>query len=216
MNVNVIVQNEPIKVYKGGLRSDYVFEYLNSNNYSFVSSNIYGLIGHYGSGNWALSQIIAGRTKKHKTQIYVDGNNVSYKDLRNMCCYIGYEHNIGYLSFARNHTLKATIEQGIIKTNNNIDTVESIAEEFELSYDRIDRKFKFLGNEHWRASLAIGQAWQKRIYCAPFLDGKNWGSYYSIQLEKWLKLLKQKNSIVILPVSDEECIKSIADKLYYF
>ena len=214
MEVKAALTRSEIKILTGHNR----FEYENcaDGEYIFNSSKIYGLIGAKGSGNTALPYLLTGWSKADSISITIDGRSVSPKEMRNISCYIGHQHYYDIFPFHKNLTVKKAIENGIKKSHNSSQTFQTIKERFSLTDERENRRFKYIGNEHWRASLAIGYAHGKTVYCAGFLDSAMWEKYYSIMLERWLNVLKDDGAIVLIPTDDEKCFGDFFDETYYF
>lgn len=216
MELKVSLSEEKTKNQAIDYKTDHQYEKAKSLEYSFYSSKCYGLIGNPESGNWDLSYLLTGWQKLSNNTITIDGKDASSKDLRNISCYIGHEHYYDIKPLHKHKSIKKSIEAGIKKSRKDNLTFQDIKNKFELSSERVNRRFKETGNEHWRASLAIGYAYNKKIYCSPFLEGCLWEKYYSIMLEKWLNILKNEDSIIIIPTDNEECVHNLVDERYYF
>lgn len=211
-----IFDSEKIKIRVNDYKREFQYENLKIGEYSFTSSTCYGLIGEAGSGNWALSYLITGWSKLQGSKILIDGSETSENRLRNISCYVGRSHYYDIEPFHKQISVKKAIELGIKKTQTDSANFQDIKNKFDLSTERVDRRFNQIGNEHWRASLAIGYAYNKKIYCLPFLESSQWENYYSIMLEKWLNILKNEESIIIIPTDNEETVGKLIDKVYYF
>lgn len=215
MEVKVSLSESGIKI-TGAYKTEYIYENAQNGDYTFHSSKIYGLVGSEGSGNRALSYLLTGWSKSNNISITIDGQSVSPKELRNISCYIGHQHYYDLFPFHKHLSVKKAIENGIKKSRNSSQTFQTIKEKFDLTDERENRRFKYIGNEHWRASLAVGYAYGKSIYCAGFLDSAMWEKYYSVMLAKWLNILKDDGAIVLIPTDDEKCLGNFVDEVYYF
>lgn len=148
MELSVSLLDAKIKIARSNYKSDFIYENAKSGEYTFRSSKIYGLIGSRGSGNWALSYLLTGWSRAKNIKIMVDGKDFPLKEMRNICCYIGREHYYDVYPIKKRLTVKKTIEIGLKKSGNTIDTFQSVKEIFSLTSERENRSFKYLGNEH--------------------------------------------------------------------
>ncbi len=183
--------------------------------YSFIFPGIYGLIGNLGSGNHALSYVLTGNAKIDKCEFILDDKVLHLKDLREISCYIGHPHNDLFPLFNSHYSLKKTISNGLKQSHSSY-KLNDIVQKFELSPERIDRPFKYLGNERWRASIAISYAFGRKIFCSNYFSRETWSSYYELAIKRWVKLIKEDGGIVLLPTNDESVISDLVDQVYYF
>ena len=71
----------------------------------------------------------------------------------------------------KNAVIKKSIEKALIK-NQYTEEFDVIAEKFILTEPRYDRKLFQLSRERWRATAALGFAYRKKIYYAPYKSSK--------------------------------------------
>jgi ABC-type glutathione transport system ATPase component len=207
---------------------------ISSFNMTIEAGKIYGIVGPLGSGGWLLSSLLCGRDKHFfsidQDKITVNGYPATIQLLENISCYIGegvaefpYRTFKTYPGYIRRRiqgikTVYESIQTAINSSNNRYNLTE-IAKMFELTGldepGRIHRPFEFLSGERWRASLAIGFAFNKQLYCAPWLE-PDWVNYilsdYNI---KYIKLLKEYGASIVIPVSREDHLKGCADQVIY-
>ena len=208
MNVNVLTTDSKIKLNIGGKQK----LCLKKGNYDFISSRIYALVSAPNESGYALSCLLAGLVDLGKNQVRVDGNLLKLSELKKISCYIG----SGRQGFFNK---KLTVKQQVIKALNgssNPQTFDMIADKFALTPERLNRRFAYIGNEHWRASIAIAYAGKKQIYCAPFIDEQMWDNYLRIQMEIWLRMLRDEDCIVFLPVNGISKLGNLVDEAIYF
>lgn len=208
MTVNVLTTDSKIKLNVGGKRK----LCLKKGNYDFISSRIYALVGTPNESGYALSCLLAGLIDPGKNQIRVDDKLLKLSELKKISCFIGR----GQQGFFNK---KLTVKQQVIKSLNessNPQSFDMIAEKFALTPERLSRKFAYTGNEHWRASIAIAYAARKRIYCSPFIDEQVWDDYLRLQLEIWIRMLRDEDCVVFLPVSGISKFGDLADEVIYF
>lgn len=212
MTVNVSTMDSKIRLHTG----DKPKLCLKQGNYDFISSRVYAFVGDPNGGGYALSCLLAGLADPGKNQVRVDGNLLDLSELKKISCYIG----CGLQGFLNK---KLTVKQQIIKALNESADPKSfdrafdmIADKFALTPERINRRFAYTGNEHWRASIAIAYAGGKRIYCSPFIDEQIWEDHLRIQLETWIRMLRDEDRLVFLPVSGISKFRGLADEVIYF
>jgi len=208
MTVNVLTTDSKIRVHTGSKPKIFLKE----GNYDFISSKVYVLVGDPTGNGYALSCMLAGLTDLGKNQIKVDGKLLKMSELKKISCYIG----CGQQGFFNK---KFTVKQQIIKALNessNPQPFDMIADKFALTPERLNRRFAYTGNEHWRASIAIAYAANKRIYCSPFIDEQVWDDYLRLQLETWIRLLRDEDCVVFLPVSGINKLGDLADEVINF
>lgn len=208
MNINVLTVDSKIKLNIDGKHK----LCLKKGNYDFISSRIYALVSAPNEGGYALSCLLAGLFDLGKNQIKVDGNLLKLSELKKISCYIGCGQQ-GFLN------KKLTVKQQIIKALNessNTQSFDMIVDKFALTSERLNRRFAYTGNEHWRASIAIAYAGRKRIYCSPFLDEQIWDNYLQLQLETWIRLLRDEDCVVFLPVNEISKFHDLVDEAIYF
>lgn len=93
-------------------------------------------------------------------------------------------------------------------------SMEDIVHEFGLSEDRLGYKIGNYSWEAWRASVAIGYAMGKQIFCFPWLYSSRLldlvlNTAYFFYVDK----LKENGSIVILPSGNREILEDITDEI---
>lgn len=93
-------------------------------------------------------------------------------------------------------------------------TVEKIIELFGLSKDRLSYKVEELSWERWRASMAIGFAQGKSIYCFPWCSTM-WINDLILNsgIHRCIDIVKKYGSIIIIPTSKTESIEYLVDEV---
>jgi ABC-type multidrug transport system ATPase subunit len=208
------------KLYNyGGLR-----DYLNDFTYSFHSGRIYGVAGDFGLGGWALSYILAGRVKLGKDDnIMVDGVKANQKVLQKLTCYCG-DKNIDEPSFQGptftseifygKWTIREQIRKGLRESHSPY-SFDAIVKMFELSEGRLDRPMEYISNERWRATLAIGFAGGKRIFCCPLLSPIYLEYIMMKPMRDLWQFLKNQGAIIIIPVTNSKYLEKFADEIIH-
>ncbi|MGO4501192.1 hypothetical protein AB4114_35740 [Paenibacillus sp. 2RAB27] len=205
---------------------------------TFEGGKIYGIVGNLGAGGWGLSYILAGKElveDAYQNSIQVNGHKASADLLRSISCYIGegvseypYKPRRSYPNKLTRKvlgikTVAEQLEQGIAQSKNDYSLLE-IAKMFELSgiYEnnekqgRIHRPLEFQSGEVWRASMAIGFAYGKRLFTVPWMQTKHWSEYIIGEYnKKYIEILRNHNAIVIVPVSNESNLGNLADEIIF-
>ena len=193
------IGNKPLLHLKGG-------------EYEFETSKVYAFVGAADSGGYALSCLLSGQAALGKNEVRVDGSLINRHQLNKLSCFIGSgQQGI----FKKNLTVKRQII-GALDENENWQSYDYIAEKFGLTEQRADRRLAYTGNEHWRASIAIAYSARKRIYCSPFIDVDLWDKYLQLHLERWIRMLRDEDNVVLLPVSEKSRFTDLADEFIHF
>ena len=80
---------------------------------------------------------------------------------------------------------------------------------FELSEGRFEHSFEQTSGERWRISMAVGYAYEKSIYCFPWVNShflKNLSC-----LELCIKHLVSSGAIIIIPTTFPEVLGEMID-----
>lgn len=208
MTINVSTENSKIKVNINSKQK----LYLHSGDYEFTSSKIYALVGEPNGNGYALACLLSGMANLGKNQVKVDGVLLDEYKLKRISCFIG----SGRQGFFKNNF---TVKQQIIRSLDQVSNPQSfdeIMDKFWLTPERINRKLAYTGNEHWRASIAIAYAEKKRIYCTPFINEQIWDNYLQLQLERWIRMLRDEDCVVFLPVDGTSKFFDIVDEIIEF
>lgn len=176
-------------------------------SYNF-KPGIYIFEGECATGGWALSTILSGKDKLIQGQIRIDDKIVCNKELQKYGCYVGEDAGLKKWFGLVDMSVLEQIEYGIKNKLSYSNSVEEIKRIFKLSDERIKRKIKYFSGERWKASMAIGYALGKRIYCFPWMNSK-----LILQLENCLKTccqpLLESDATIIIPTTSHQVLKSI-------
>lgn len=186
-------------------------ETLSSFSYTFSSGNVYAIISEPGGGGWALSYLLAGRVRSYKGNIYINRELLHSRMLGKYGWYVGEEMQERTLtSFFRQKTVREQLES----CNLDSSVVDRLIDMFELSPSRLDRQIKYISNERWNASAAIGLGLGRQVFCFPWLDDM-WKSAIRERLRHCSEILRQNNCIVIIPTSNLQIINDFVDEIVY-
>lgn len=187
------------------------------NNIELIKGNLYGVVGEFGNGGAALSCGIAGLTNFYEGRIMIDDEEVSIDTLIKCSWYVGIDlnyHNAPNIFRRKNNITKKTIKEQIevgIRKNNSDYCVKDIQEMFKLSNERINRNIEYVSGERWKASVAIGFANGRNVFCYPWFNTKDIERFQE-QLHNTIAFLLNYGCIVILPTTKKENVKKISDK----
>lgn len=187
-------------------------DFINDNEFTFERGKIYGLIGEHGSGGEIISSLLSGRTDLNGNTVYFDDVKVSDVSIQNCGWYVGKaEYAKGLIK--RELSVKKAIGKAI-KNSHRYEVVNEVVEDFHLTPDRLDYKLSDYSGERLRASLAIGYASNKVIYCFPWM---NTAYFHDIILSsgvfRFFKRLKKEGCIIILPTSRIKNVAGLVDEV---
>lgn len=172
---------------------------LNNSEFSFTVG-INKMSGEIDSGIWAISYLLS--MYKYKPEDFVlfeqpraliNNEYVSLDELSKFSCYM----DKSYPLFAKNISVKELVMQGLEYSKIKC-TANDIKDLFSLSDQRFERPLTSAGNEIFRAMSAIAVAYDKQIFCFPWLSNKRFESYHD-NLTTLLQILENLKKIVIVP-----------------
>lgn len=175
----------------------------------FSSGKSYGIIGECGSGGWGLSYVLSGRDTCPKQKIFTNEKEISQEDLKRIGWYVGdgIERNS---VFNREKSIKKQLQLGV---KQNKHCVEEIVNKFNLSHDRLNQRLSELSWEKWRASIAIGYAHNKKIFCFPWLNTAQVNDLIlNTGFHIYSDILKKEGAIIIVPTDKKETLEFIVDE----
>lgn len=190
------------------LQDDYTMEKL----FCLKRGMIYGIIGEQGEGGELISSLLSGRIPIVNEEIYCDGKLADNVVLKQLGWYVGKPEYCGGIVKKQISVEKALLHA--IKKYKRYQNLNEVVEEFHLSPDKLHNKISKYSGEKWRASLAIGYASRKEIYCFSWM---NTACFNSILLSsgvfRFFKKLKEEGAIILLPTSRRENVIGLADEV---
>lgn len=178
-------------------------------NYKFVPG-VYVIKGEFGLGGWALTEILAGREQMFSGTIRADGLPLTPLQLKRYTCYVGDDLNIDKKLRFRKKTIHDQIQYAVDKGLGYGKSVDEIKKMFELSDRRFESVIQQTSGERWRISMAVGYAYEKNIYCFPWVNSRFLKSLMC--LETCFKYLVESGAIIIIPTTFPEVLEDIVDK----
>ena len=143
---------------------------------------------------------------------FYDNIKAYNKDIQSKGLYVG---KVEYSDciFQREISVKQAINKAI-RRYNRYENINEVIQEFGLTQGRVEYKLSKYSGERLRASLAIGYASNKIVYCFPWM---NTAYFYDIILSsgvfRFFNKLKEEGCIIILPTSREENVNGFVDKV---
>lgn len=183
---------------------------INHFDYEF-NQGINLIVGECATGGWAISCMLSGKNEIYGGKIFFDDIEVDQQYIKQCSCYVGEDAGLKKCFGLKKMTVREQIEYGInheLSFNNDI---KQIKKKFGLSNERFNRTIQYFSGERWKASMAIGYALGKRVYCFPWMNTKVI-VHLEDCLKQCLKVLLEVGAIIIIPSSKEGAIKSITNE----
>lgn len=185
---------------------------LYNEEFLFRQSKVYGVFCNHGEGGWGLSYLLSGKAPINDENIRVGSHIYDKNDYVEEGWYVG-EGLKRRGIFTQEMTVKNQITTALNNSNINLSTNEIISK-FDLNQDRVSYKLSHLSWESWRASIAVGYAGGKKIYCFPWLDTAylkdvilNTGFLF------YINILRENGAVIIIPSSDKLLLNYISDEI---
>lgn len=197
---------EKIKNYCGEIN----FEYIGNETFSFCKGKVYGIVGEHGEGGEYISSVLSNNIKPRNVQIKMDGQIVTNYTKQKIGWYVGAPI---FNALRKEVTVKRALEYAIRKYQ-KYENIDLILKEFHLTKERICYPLSYYSHERWRASLAIGYASKKNIYCFPWMNSM----FFRENLEfsrsyLFFDKIIMGGGVVILPTSKKENLYGLTDDI---
>lgn len=180
----------------------------------FSFGKCYCLNSKLRTGGWGLSWLFAGKKRQKKGLFLLSGKTLSKRDRRNMSQCVGL--NAHEVNFFSSKSIRNQIEKGLKKTNyKNAKSVDDIAKIFELTPEKIDRSIDHVSAMRFKASLAIGYAYDKKIYCFPWMDPDWIMDFKDLWLIKMVSFLKSKGCLILIPTYFDDTMEHLFDDIVH-
>ncbi len=157
--------------------------------------------GEIDSEIWAVSYLLSMYCHRPKDfilfqppNVEVNGSSIAIEDFCKISCYLDQMYPL--------FSGKATVEhliQKAIKINKLSFSSEEIRITFGLTSERFHRSVKQVGNEIFKAMVAIGYCYGKRVFCFPWMSQKRFNGYHN-HLKWLLDTLEKMDVAVIIPI----------------
>lgn len=185
---------------------------INDYSASLDFGKCYCLDSELGNGSWALSWIISGKVRQQKGIISVDGKVLNARKRKKHSQCVGI--NGHSFVFLKKKTIENQILEGLKRTNfKNAKDVTSIADTFKVNKLKLDRILEHVSAMRFKASMAIGHAFDKDIYCFPWM-AQNWiFNFDDIWLRELVMYLKSKSALIIIPTKYNQEMNGLFDEV---
>ena len=183
-------------------------------NQIFSTGKSYGIIGECGEGGWLLSNLLCGRCATTDSTIKINQNVAGRQLLQNIGWCIG-DVDVSKTWYGKSLSVARLIQKGLEQSHRNID-IKEVIELFGLSDSRINMTLNELSWEKWRASIAIGYAFNKKVFCFPWGDTAFINDLIlNVGIHRCLDILTKDGAMVILPTQREDSIDFLVDEIIY-
>ncbi|MCL2212762.1 MAG: hypothetical protein FWB93_02870 [Oscillospiraceae bacterium] len=187
--------------WSGGIQKSYKF-----------TTGVYALVGQSGDdpslvttymGHPCLKKLLLlQELQKDYTEFYIDGKAASLQEVRSISCLLGRWNTASKKS--AHHQITKAIKNGTSKYS-----LEEYKEYFLLD-ERMYRPIRFSGNQGDHASMAIGMAQGKKVFCAP------WQPHFYPHMSPMIISLYRDaiidhGGILLLPTDNALLIKDLVD-----
>ena len=169
------------------------------------SGHIYGIVSESGLGCAYFAYLLGGRISPGDVRILRNQVPVSQRTLSaaawnlEPCCEL----------YGRKSVRRAITQA--LSRRPDAGTFAAVAEKFQLTPERYDRKFIHLSGERWRAAAAFGYAQGKQIFFAPYQTSAFYAQMFRSGLLKALRELADSGALVILPVGSDAVMRYAPD-----
>lgn len=188
-------------------------DYMCENTFIFDRGKIYGIVCEHGGGGEAVSLLLSGIMPLKQEKIYIDNKEADAEEMKRIGWYVGKAlYSSGIVK--RELSVRKALEFAVRKYH-RYEEISEVMEEFHLTADRLDyglsRNCEW---EKWRASLAIGYANNKIVYCFPWMNSMIfYDRMYNSSVFRFFRKLTQEGAVIILPTSRKENVSGFADSL---
>lgn len=185
---------------------------IHCSEFVFKKGKVYGLVGEHGSGGESISSLLTGRINLDNNIIYLDDSKLGEGVIQNYSWYVGKTECAKGL-IRKEISVKKALEIAL-KQYHCYTSVDDVVADFHLSSGRLNYELSKYSGERLRASLAIGYASNRRIYCFPWM---NTMFFHDIILSsgvfRFFEKLKSEGCIIILPTSRKENVVGMVDEI---
>ncbi|MEL6526094.1 MAG: hypothetical protein AAFQ07_10340 [Chloroflexota bacterium] len=176
--------------------------WVNDFTYTFEYGKSYMLFGLPQNASWTIAWIIGGLLDADSGMISKDGKPFIIEQRRKESWFV-IEDEIKQFGFLQK-SVRWQVRQGINSTSEVVLDDLLIRQHFMLTPERYNRPLRQMSSEKWRASMAIGFAHGKQIFCFPHLklvDEKYdlLEEYGDLWLHRTIKFLCNKGAIILIP-----------------
>lgn len=176
--------------------------------FQFEKGKSYGILCGIGEGGGGISWLLSGREEIREEEITVFGRKYSPGERVQEGWFI-----TGIGTSGMDKTLEKELKMALKQSGLGL-SVDDIVEKFGLTPERLKVKMQHFSWEGWRASVAIGYAMGKQIFCFPWLNsGLLMEMVLSTAYCFYVDKLKKENAIVIVPGGSRKVLEQMTDEV---
>ncbi|MDE6312572.1 MAG: hypothetical protein K2M46_02970 [Lachnospiraceae bacterium] len=206
-----LITKERIEVIKNSF-NEITNEYVCENTFVFKKGRVYGIICEHGGGGEAISSFLSNHIPYKEEKIFIDDVEMNASDIQSIGWYMGnpiYSNDL----IKREKSVRQALNY-VIKKYHQYKSLDEVIDEFHLEKGKLDYCISHYGWEKWRASMAIGRASEKKIYCFPWMNTLYfYDCMVNSSVYRFFKKLKNEGSIIILPTSRYENVAGLVDEI---
>jgi len=176
--------------------------------------NCYCLNSDLTKGGWGLSWILAGKVKPYSGKIYYKDSEIDQKKLKSMSQSVGVENDENI--FQRNKSIKNQILKGLGHRKKDPKLLGEILSIFKIDDAIIGRNLHQSGAARFKASMGIGYAHDKKVYCFPWIWAASIISFNKLWLNEIANYLKKRGCLIIIPTNYSVEMKTLFDDVIEF
>jgi len=176
----------------------------------FESGKCYQLFSQNDSNNWALCWLIGGAITQQYGRITLNSEDYEQTHRRRDSWLVRFDEKKKFGLFSQ--SVKNQIRQGIQQKDSSVLSEQDLINHFRLTPELSNRYLRQLSSEGWRASCAVGVAYNKRIFCFPPLQPEFVENYKDSWFADMIEFLKSLNTLVLLPTSPSTNMDGICDE----
>lgn len=185
-------------------------DYSDRINLTLESGHLYGVIGEFGDGGAAISYGLSGHLPSYEGRVWINGSEVKPEELYSLAWYVGYDtYSPKESRRLFKHSIENQVKEGIAQTGQPFG-VKDVQGMFKVSDERFLRNIKYVSGERYKASAAIGYAYNKQIFCFPWMNSRDL-LHQKEHITNIVSVLLKANKIVLIPTSKKETLEALFD-----
>lgn len=187
-------------------------DYTVDNTFVFEKGKIYGIVCEHGAGGEAISQFLSNQVSLEEEKIFFDNVEVNSSDIQQTGWYMGKKiYSMGLIK--KEISVRKALNYAV-KKYHRYENIDNIIEEFYLTPGRLDYGISKYSWEKWRASLAVGYASNRIVYCFPWMNTLEfYDCMYNSSVFRFFKKLRNEGAIIILPTSRKQNVIDFVDEV---
>ena len=190
-----------------------IIDYTDDKVFHFEKGKIYGIVCESGGGGEAVSQLLTNEVSRDEERIYFDDVEVDSQTVQRAGWYMGKTLYSGKM-IKREISIRKALNYAVNKYH-KYESIEEIIQDFGLTPGILDYGLSKSCNwEKWRASLAIGYASDRIIYCFPWMNTLTfYDCLYNSAVFQLFRRMRSEGAIIILPTSRKENVEGFVDEV---